>query len=135
MTRAEVARSFDAGEPETRRIATKQLGQLKAKDAGALLLRALGDDDWRGRKEAALVAPQIEPRPVTIDILCSGLHDAHNIGLRNGAVEALVGIGQDVIPRVIEEIGRLDADGRKLAVEVLGGVPDPRGARALCDRL
>jgi HEAT repeat protein len=121
VTPDEVARALSANEPEARRIATKHIATLRAKDAGALLLRALADDDWRVRKEAALVAPQIEPRASVIDALCGALHDAVNIGLRNGAVEALTGIGQDAIPRVVEELARLDADGRKLVAEVLGG--------------
>src|SRR5262249_13334844 len=127
----ELSRALEESEPEARRVATKRLCELRAKDAGPLLLRALGDDDWRVRKEAALVAPQIEPRGAVVEVLCGALHDAFHIGLRRAAVEALTGIGQDAIGRVIEELKRLDADGRKLGAEVLGGVPDPRGARAL----
>lgn len=131
MNAAELAARLDAKEPETRRVATKDIARLRGKDAAALLVRALGDEDWRVRKEAAQTAPLVEPRAPAVDALTLALHDAENVGLRNAAVEALVGIGQDALSRVIQELGALDADGKKLAVEVLGGVPDPRGARAL----
>ena len=135
MNPADVAARLGAAEPEARRIATQGIADLRGKDAAALVVRALGDEDWRVRKEAALVAASVEPRAHVIDALVAALHDARNVGLRNAAVEALVGIGQDALGRVIAALKELDADGRKLAVEVLGGVPDPRGARALGELL
>jgi HEAT repeat protein len=131
VTLEQIAHDLDAPDPETRRIATKRLASARGSDAAALLLRALGDDDWRVRKEAALVAPLIEPRAPVVDALVGALHDAVNIGLRNAAVEALVGVGQESVARVITELPRLDADGRKLAAEALGGLPDPRATHAL----
>ena len=135
MTAAEVGAGLSAAEPEARRMATQAIAKLRGKEAAALLLRALADVDWRVRKEAAQVAAQVESRGPAVEAIVGALHDAENVGLRNAAVEALVGIGQDALPRVIEELAKLDADGKKLAVEVLGGVPDPRGARALAECL
>src|SRR5205807_2036727 len=57
------------------------------------------------------------------------------IGLRNAAVEALVGIGPDAVPGAVDALSRLDADGRKLAIEVLGGAPTLAGMRALARSL
>ncbi|HEY5146471.1 MAG TPA: HEAT repeat domain-containing protein, partial [Polyangiaceae bacterium] len=53
----------------------------------------------------------------------------------NAAVEALVSIGPDAISATINALTRLDADARKLAAEVLGGVPDARGTAALARAL
>ncbi len=45
--------------------------------------------------------------------------------------EALIEVEADALPAAIEAYETLDSDGRKLAVEVLAGVPDdPRDARA-----
>ncbi len=118
-------------EPEARRVAVRQIAKVRGREAPELLLRALGDDDWRVRKEATLVAPGLEHREEVVASLVAALEDTVNIGLRNAAVEALVAIGPDAVSATIDALARLDADARKLAVEVLGGVPDARGTAAL----
>jgi HEAT repeat protein len=122
-------------EPEARRVAVQQIQKVRGRDAPELLLRALADDDWRVRKEGALVAPVLEAREEVVAALVAALEETVNIGLRNAAVEALVAIGPDAVGAIIEALGRLDADSRKLAVEVLGGVPDARGTAALAREL
>jgi HEAT repeat protein len=122
---------LDQAEPEARRVAVGQIAKVHGREAPELLLRALADDDWRVRKEGTLVAPLLERREEVVAALVAAMEDAVNIGLRNAAVEALVAIGPDAVGATVESFGRLDADARKLAVEVLGGVPDARGTAAL----
>jgi HEAT repeat protein len=122
---------LEQGEPEARRVAVRQIAKVGAREAPELLVCALGDDDWRVRKEATLVAPMLDNRQEVVATLVAALEDNVNIGLRNAAVEALVAIGPDAVGATVEAVGRLDADARKLAVEVLGGVPDARGTAAL----
>jgi HEAT repeat protein len=122
-------------EPEARRVAVQQIAKVRGRAATELLMRALADDDWRVRKEAAAVAPALEPRDEIVAAVVAALGDRVNIGLRNAAVEALVAIGPDAVGAAIQSLSELDADGRKLAVEVLGGVPDLRGAQALARSL
>jgi HEAT repeat protein len=130
-----LAEDFDMPDPESRRIATQQISRLRGTDATRFLLRALGDDDWRVRKEAANIAPGVEPRSDVIAALVATLAEKENIGLRNGAVEALVEIGPDAVGPTSRALAELDADGRKLAVEILGGISDPRGVDALLGAL
>ncbi len=118
-------------EPEARRVAVQQIAKVQGREAPELLLVALGDDDWRVRKEATVVAPALMRREEVVAALVAALEDSVNIGLRNAAVEALVAIGPDAIHATMDALTRLDADARKLAVEVLGGVPDARGTAAL----
>jgi len=118
-------------ESEVRRLATKDIASLSAPDSCDLLLVALGDSDWRVRKEAAAVAARVEPRTAVVFAVARALGDREAIGLRNAAVEALVLIGPDAVPGAIDALSRLDADGRKLAVEVLAGAPTLAGMRAL----
>jgi HEAT repeat protein len=118
-------------EPEARRVAVQQIAKVQGREVPELLLVALGDDDWRVRKEATVVAPVLTRREEVIAALVAALEDTVNIGLRNAAVEALVAIGPDAIYATVDALGRLDADARKLAIEVLGGVPDGRGTAAL----
>jgi HEAT repeat protein len=118
-------------EPEARRVAVQQIAKVRGPDAADLLLCALGDDDWRVRKEAAVVTATLERRDEVIGALVAALEETVNIGLRNAAVEALVAIGPDAVAATVEALPRLDADARKLAVEVLGGVADVRCTMAL----
>lgn len=118
-------------EPEVRRLATQEIPSLPAPESCELLLVALGDTDWRVRKEAATVAPRVEPRTAVVFAVARALDDHEEIGLRNAAVEALVSIGPDAVPGAIDALTRLDADGRKLAVEMLAGAPTLSGMRAL----
>jgi HEAT repeat protein len=122
-------------EPEARRVAVGQIAKVRGHDAAELLLRALGDEDWRVRKDAAAVASALERREEIVAALVATLQETLNIGLRNAAVEALVAIGPDAVGATIESMPRLDADARKLAIEVLAGVPDPRGTAALTHAL
>ncbi|HLK37444.1 MAG TPA: HEAT repeat domain-containing protein [Polyangiaceae bacterium] len=126
---------LDQAEPEARRVAVQQIAKVRGREAPELLLRALSDDDWRVRKEAAAAAPALERREEVVAALAAALEETVNIGLRNAAVEALVSIGPDAVGVVIDSLVRLDADARKLAVEVLGGVADPRGTAALARAL
>lgn len=137
MSEASAAVSWllQQAEPEARRVAVQQIAKVRGREAPELLLRALGDEDWRVRKEAATVAPAIDPREEVIAVLVAALEETVNIGLRNAAVEALVAIGPEAVGATIEALPRLDEDGRKLAIEVLGGVPDARGTGALARSL
>jgi HEAT repeat protein len=118
-------------EPEVRRVATQEIPALPAPESCELLLVALGDVDWRVRKEAATIAARVEPRTAVVFAVARALGERDDIGLRNAAVEALVTIGPDAVPGAIDALSRLDADGRKLAVEMLTGAPTLSGMRAL----
>lgn len=118
-------------EPEVRRRAAQQIPALSGPESCELLLAALADEDWRVRKEAAEVATRTEPRTAVVFAIARALAERENVGLRNAAVDALVAIGPDAVPAAVDALGRLDADGRKLSVEVLAGAPTLAGIRSL----
>jgi HEAT repeat protein len=134
---SELSRALSAEEPETRRLAARALCGAAALEAAPLLVRALGDADWRVRKEAVAAAAALSPRAPVLDVLASALDKKDDIGLRNAAVEALRAIGLAALPVAERAFASLDADGRKLAVEVLAGIEDAAVtgtlARALLD--
>ncbi len=132
---ADLRRELAAREPEARRLAAQRIAAVIGPEATGLLLLALGDDDWRVRKEAAGVAPALAGREELVRALAFALDEKENVGLRNAAVEALVLVGIDAVPAAVSALESLDADGRKLAAEILAGVPDPRGTRALARAL
>jgi HEAT repeat protein len=131
----DTTRMLEDTDPETRRLAVQHLAGLRGDEVPALLVRALGDSDWRVRKEAANLAPAIAERDALVVLLSGALDDKNDIGLRNAAVEAMVAMGPDVLPAAIALLAQLDADGRKLVVEICAGVPDPRGVAALAAAL
>lgn len=122
-------------DPETRRLAVQELGEVRGAEAVSFLTSALGDEDWRVRKEAAKVAPFLDDREAVLGALYVSLGDRENVGLRNAVVEAMIVIGPEAMPFAVKALNTLDADGRKLAVEVLAGVPDPLGVTALISAL
>ncbi len=80
---------------------------------------------------AASPAPSA-PRRALLDALVdvfAGTGD--NVGLRNAAVEVLAGAGRPATLALGAAMPRLDADGKKLAVEALGRGRDPAALDAL----
>lgn len=107
-------------DPEQRRRATSELSMLDAEQSGPRVIQALADEDWRVRKEAVTVALGYAPDPGMLGQLVGVLSSSDNVGLRNAAVEAIAGYGEDAVDALSSVLPRLDADGRKLAVEALG---------------
>jgi HEAT repeat protein len=120
-------------EAEARRLAVAALAAHPSV-ARSVLCEALADEDWRVRKQAVALALAVNDRVDVVELLVgvlAGPSDA--VALRNAAVEALVGIGGRAVLAVDAGLARgaFDADGRKLAVEVLGGSRSPLALPAL----
>lgn len=119
---------------EVRRLAVERLAALDS-EALDLLVTRLGDASWRVRKAsvARLVAsPRTE---LVADALLAALSDGDDPGRRNAAVEALVGCGATVVPRLLEASKSGDADVRKLVVDALAGIRDGRAVARLLELL
>lgn len=108
-----------SSEPEQRRQAASLLVSHGGADRVRLLMGALGDTDWRVRKEAVAVAGRLAPNAEALRALVAALQPGDNVGLRNAAVEALSRYGEPAVSALIEALGTLDDDGRKLAAEAL----------------
>lgn len=116
MTSPPTAPSDD---PETRRQAAAALRDLDPEQAAPGLIQALGDEDWRVRKEGVLTAAALAPAPAVLKALVAALEPSENVGLRNAVVEALAAFGPDAVDALAVALSSLDADGRKLAAEAL----------------
>lgn len=119
MGREELERQLVSPDPETRRQAAARLGAAGVDNPVPLIVRALGDADWRVRKEATAVAIQLAPAPDLLQALLLTLEPGENVGLRNAAVEAIAGFGSAGVSALAAALPELDADGRKLAAEAL----------------
>jgi HEAT repeat protein len=88
-------------------------------------LKALGDADWRVRKEAVAVACRAAPSSEVLRGLIESIQPGSNVGLRNAAVEAISAFGADAVDAIAIALPNLDADGRKLATEALANCGHP----------
>jgi HEAT repeat protein len=122
---------LDSTDPEQRRLAVAALASATGQGISQLAIRALGDEDWRVRKEAISVIVAIGPSSTILDELIGTFSTSDNVGLRNAVSEVLAGFGRPAIERISAEIAVLDADGRKLAAEALGRTGHQRAASVL----
>lgn len=131
MTLSNLEQNLAASDPEVRRVAVGSLAQLGTESI-PLIIRALGDEDWRVRKEATQVVSELPPSKELATAIARAFLPNENVGLRNAAVEAMAVQGQWAIEAVEMICDRLDADGRKLAAEALGASRQPAAERILC---
>lgn len=130
-----VKEALASGDSEERRRATAALREVDAELCAEPLFGALGDADWRVRKEAVVVAAELAPSPFILRVLVQALGPSDNVGLRNAAVEALGAYGADTVDAIAEVLQNLDADGRKLAAEALARSAHPSGLLVLRELL
>lgn len=138
----ELEAAFAADDPESRRRAVEVLGDALRDPHGdapeatgsvqaRYLLRALGDDDWRVRKQSVEVLRSLAPSRELLAQLVPCFEPGDNVGLRNAAVEAVGAFGEAAVAALSERMPRLDADGRKLAIEALSRTQLPSALDAL----
>lgn len=129
-TRDDALRALATTDAEARRLVVRALEGGSADAISGVLARALADEDWRVRKQAIQLAVAVAPRVDVVPLLVDTLRGpSTEVALRNAAVEALASIGLPAVEAVERALGALgvdgapvlDADGRKLAVEVLAG--------------
>src|SRR5690606_35829233 len=125
MTEQDISAGLRSEDPEERRRATARLGELEEDPDARGLLLALGDPDWRVRKEAVSVARRAAPSPAVLRGLVEAIGPGSNVGLRNAAVEALPAFGADAVDALAVALPNLDQDSRKLATEALANCEHP----------
>jgi HEAT repeat protein len=116
----EVTRALSAADPEERRRAVARISELPPASRVAPLLAALGDADWRVRKEAIGLTAELGPDAELLSALARVFEPGDNVGLRNAAVEALGAFGLAAVETLSLRMSGLDVDGKKLAIEALG---------------
>ncbi|HEX7670844.1 MAG TPA: HEAT repeat domain-containing protein, partial [Polyangiaceae bacterium] len=115
----DVEQRLSSQDPEERRRAVADIARLPETEWPGLLVRALGDKNWRVRKEAVAAARAFVASPSVLAALVQTLGPGDDVGLRNAAVEALGAFGTLAVGALGAVMPELDADGRKLAAEAL----------------
>jgi HEAT repeat protein len=128
---------LDSAQEEERLQGLKELGRCSSGDSAPAIIRALGDESWRVRKEAAELFISLPGGDALTGEIIELLHSEDNAGLRNTAVEILVRLGRLAIPLLLEELSCSDHDVRKFVLDILGEIGDesivPSMLRALSD--
>lgn len=85
----------------------------------ARLLEALGDRDWRVRKEAVRVASEQAVRLDMLSSLVAAISQGDNVGLRNAALEVLIALGSDAAQVLLEVLPNAAEGSRRFIIEAL----------------
>ena len=133
--RASIVGDLESEDAELRRLAVERSCTLPQEEAVPLLVERLGDSSWRVRKAAVERLVTCPDSAFAAGALIRALGDGENPGRRNSAVEALVACGARVVPYLVEAMADRDGDVRKLVVDALAGIGDPRASHALIERL
>lgn len=124
VNRQSILEMLQSAQEEERLQGLKAVVQDDPQAAIAWIFRAMGDDSWRVRKEAADLFLSL---PVAADLageVVELLHSTDNVGLRNTAAETLILLGRRAVPPLLEEVGCNDQDVRKFVLDVLGEIGD-----------
>lgn len=106
---------------DVRLEAVRRFSQLSVFPA-ELFVVALGDADWRVRKEAVTQFMRFPEAASRVVYLVEQLAHPDNAGLRNAAIEILVGLGATAIPELIKLLATANAEVRKFIVDILGEI-------------
>jgi len=127
---AEIEKLLTDSVVEKRLQAARQLAQLDG-FAEPLFLQALGDEDWRVRKEAIGYFMQQANAVLKVEPIIDQLANPDNAGLRNAAIEILIGLGAQVVKILLQRMTAVDAEVRKFIVDILGEITCPSCVPAL----
>jgi HEAT repeat protein len=100
-------------------------------ELGRLCIRALGDVDWRVRKEAVDVLSARALELGLEDALVAALSQGDNVGLRNAALDVISRLGGAMEAKLVAALGVVPEPARKFVVEALGDSGSPRVVPAL----
>jgi HEAT repeat protein len=133
--RQSIVQDLASSDEEIRRLAVERVSTLPLAEALPLLVDRLGDESWRVRKSTVERLVSSSDAEGVVEALVAALADGENPGRRNSAVEALVECGPRGVPRLLEAARGDDADVRKLVLDALSGIADPRSSEVLLQRL
>jgi HEAT repeat protein len=131
MNADELREALHDPDTERRREAIMQLAEVDAELRNELLYEALGDVDWRVRKESVNVAAEIARHADVMPLVVDGLADGENVGRRNAVLEVIGRIGSQATASLLEVLPKVDEPVRKFVVDALGDTGDPAVVDAL----
>jgi chemotaxis protein methyltransferase CheR len=136
---AQLSRALAAPDAETRRRALAELPTPAPAAALPAVLEALGDPDWRVRKEASLRLAAWPDGAAAATALVATLRDHGNVGRRNAAVDTLGRLGPVAVGPVLSSLppegGGQGGGFPKLLIDALAAIADPAAVPRLTECL
>jgi len=119
VSTAEIKAALEDPDVEIRRDAVLAAAAVRERELAPLLLRALGDTDWRVREEAIFAVADVAVEFDLLSPLIEGLCQGTNVGLRNAAREVLRKLGGAAARALVAALAEVDLNSRKFVVEAL----------------
>jgi len=126
VRRDDIEQALHSADPDVRRRAVHTLSLRPAGTPLTQILNALGDTDWRVRREAISLAAASGQRSQLIDALLVRVVETDNIGLRNASIEVLGLTGQGAAKKFAAACEASDSSARKFLIEAMGKTRDPQ---------
>ncbi|HET6419571.1 MAG TPA: HEAT repeat domain-containing protein [Geobacteraceae bacterium] len=118
----ELRNCLSSPDEEKRRLAVIGLAGYPFAEIKEYLIRALGDESWRIRKEAVELFSGLSFSRGMVEDLVALLRSSENAGLRNSAVEVLVRLGAEAVPVLSSFATDPDHDVRKFVIDIMGSI-------------
>ncbi len=134
MNEPELMRELASEDPELRRRAVIALGSSSPAYAAQALMQALGDPEWRVRKEAVRVARELAVSLGLLSPLVEAICQGDNVGLRNAALDVLEKLGADAADALIAALPTVSPETKKFVIEALACGGDPRVVTTLIEQ-
>ncbi|HEX4352649.1 MAG TPA: hypothetical protein VHZ95_07045, partial [Polyangiales bacterium] len=119
MSALDIQLALDSADVEVRRDAVLAAGAARDAALAGLLMRALGDADWRVREEAIRVVCELAIEFELLKPLIEGLCQGTNVGLRNAARDVLRRLGGLAARSLVAALTEVEPNDRKFIVEAL----------------
>jgi HEAT repeat protein len=111
---------------EVRLRAIEKLASLRDPKYATVLIEMMGDPEWRVRKTAVMATADLKRGEPMAEQLIRVLFEEGNVGKRNAAEEALCLLGKVAIRPLLTHLPRANKDVKKMIIETLGEIADPR---------
>ena len=120
----EIHTALHSPDEEVRRAILQELKKVPLPSAEEAYFAAMGDENWRVRKEAVDCYVARIPGSSDVKRLLPLIRSEGNAGLRNSAAEAVIRLGIVSVRPLIEMADDPDVDVRKIVVDAMGSIGD-----------
>ena len=132
----EVAIQVQEGDVPTRLAVLKTLFEtIETQAVFEIVMEAMGDSEWRVRKEAVAVMSKSKNKEEVIRKLLDRINKNDNVGRRNAAADLFVQWGKSSVPSLLLNLKKVNEDTQKVLIDVLGDIRDPRAISPLLSEI